>query len=65
MKEKLIQFLQQDLGLSAAQLELALRHIQEAPTQLPIILWQYGFISLEQLDRIYDWLETIMSGSNG
>jgi hypothetical protein len=65
MKEPFIQFLQQDLGVSAAQIELALRHIQEAPTQLPIILWQYGFVNLGQLDKIYDWLETIMSVGNG
>jgi hypothetical protein len=22
-----------------------------------MVLWQYGLISLEDLDRIYDWLE--------
>jgi len=22
-----------------------------------MILWQYGLITLEQLDRIFDWLE--------
>jgi hypothetical protein len=25
---------------------------------LPMILWQYGLVTLEQLDRIFDWLET-------
>lgn len=65
MIENLIQFLQQDLGVSVAQLELAQRHIQETPEQLPMILWQYGLISLGQLDQIFDWLEAVMSVANG
>jgi Protein of unknown function (DUF2949) len=65
MTEKFVQFLQQDLGVSVAQIELALRHIQETPDQLPMILWQYGFVSLGQLDKIFDWLEAVMSVANG
>jgi Protein of unknown function (DUF2949) len=48
-----------------AQIELAQRHIQETPDQLPMILWQYGFVSLGQLDKIFDWLEAVMSVANG
>jgi len=65
MIENLIQFLQQDLGVSVAQLELAQRRIQETPEQLPMILWQYGLISLGQLEQIFDWLEAVMSVANG
>jgi hypothetical protein len=65
MTDNLIQFLQQDLGVSVAQIELAQRHIQETPDQLPMILWQYGLISLGQLDQIFDWPETVMSVTNG
>jgi hypothetical protein len=65
MTERLIQFLQQDLGVSVAQIELAQRHIQETPDQLPMILWQYGLISLGQLNQIFDWLEAVMSVANG
>jgi hypothetical protein len=65
MTEKFVQFLQQDLGVSVAQLELAQRHIQETPDQLPMMLWQYGLISLGQLDQIFDWLEAVMSVANG
>jgi len=25
---------------------------------LPMLLWQYGLVTIEQLDRIFDWLET-------
>jgi len=61
MKEKLIQFLQQDLAVSIEQIDLALRNIQETPNQLPMILWQYGLINLEQLEKIFDWLDTLTS----
>jgi Protein of unknown function (DUF2949) len=57
MSETLILFLQQDLGLSSEQITFALRQIQEAPNQLPMILWRYGLVSIQQLDRIFDLLE--------
>jgi hypothetical protein len=58
MPEKLIQFLQQELGIPLEQVELALRQIREAPEQLPMTLWQYGLVNLWQLERIFDWLES-------
>lgn len=56
---RLLRFLQDDLLVSTDSLALALRHREQDPGPLPIILWQYGLITLEQLDRIYDWLETV------
>jgi len=56
---RLLRFLQEDLSISTDSLALALRHREQDPGPLPIILWQYGLITLEQLDRIYDWLETV------
>ncbi|MBF2008580.1 MAG: DUF2949 domain-containing protein [Chlorogloeopsis fritschii C42_A2020_084] len=55
---QLIRFLQEDLAISAASIDVALRHSQQDPGPLPMILWQYGLITLEQLEQIYDWLET-------
>jgi hypothetical protein len=55
---RLIRFLQEDLAISAASLAVALRHREQDPGPLPMILWQYGLITLEQLEQIYDWLET-------
>jgi hypothetical protein len=52
-----IRFLQEDLSLSASSIAIALRHREQDPGPLPMILWQYGLITLEQLDQIYDWLE--------
>ena len=55
---RFIRFLQEDLALSAASIALALRHREQDQGPLPMILWQYGLVTLEQLDRIFDWLET-------
>lgn len=54
---RFIRFLQEDLAVSAPSLAIALRHIEQDPGPLPMILWQYGLVTLEQLDQIYDWLE--------
>jgi hypothetical protein len=54
---QLIQFLQEDLLISPASLAIALRHVEQDPGPLPMVLWQYGLVTLEQLDKIYDWLE--------
>lgn len=58
---RLIQFLKDELALSESALAIALRHQDFTPNQLPMILWQYGLITLEDLDRIFDWLETVAS----
>lgn len=55
---RFIRFLQEDLALSSASIAIALRYREHDPGPLPMILWQYGLITLEQLDRIFDWLET-------
>ena len=55
---KLIRFLQDDLSISASSMSVALKQIEHNPGPLPMILWQYGLVTIEQLDRIYDWMET-------
>ncbi|WP_309236054.1 MULTISPECIES: DUF2949 domain-containing protein [Planktothrix] len=54
---QLIQFLRWELAIPASSIAMALRHPEQDSGQLPMILWQYGLITLEQLDRIFDWLE--------
>jgi hypothetical protein len=53
----LIRFLQDELSLSSSAIAIALRHRERDPGPLPMILWQYGLVTLEQIDRIYEWLE--------
>jgi len=54
---RLIRFLQEELAISKASIAMTLRHT-EAEDSLPMILWQYGLVTLEQLERIYKWMET-------
>lgn len=57
MNARLIQFLKDELSVSDTAIAIALRHGDSTANQLPMILWQYGLITLEDLDRIFDWLE--------
>jgi hypothetical protein len=53
---RLIAYLQQNMGLSEAALEIATRQQQPTTTELPIVLWNYGLITLEQVGQIFDWM---------
>jgi hypothetical protein len=55
---RLIQFLKDELAIPATAIAVALRHQENATNPLPMVLWQYGLITLEQLDQIFDWMET-------
>lgn len=54
---RFLHYLTQDLGLSEAALALATRQQQPTTTELPIVLWNYGLITLEQVGQIFDWME--------
>lgn len=63
---RFIKFLKDELAISSAYIAVAERAsgTSELPapkpdsSALPMILWQYGLVTLEQLDKIFDWLET-------
>jgi len=55
---KFLRFLKEELAISHDSIAMAERYSQQKTDPLPMLLWQYGLITLEQLDRIYDWLET-------
>ncbi len=54
---RLIHFLQEELAISAPSIAMAMRRSEQESGPLPMVLWQYGLVSLEQLNRIFDWLE--------
>lgn len=54
MEARLVDFLQQQMGISAASTRLALAQSQAAHL-LPIVLWQENLLSLEQLEQVFDW----------
>jgi len=56
-KMQLIDFLEQELAVSASSIAMALRQSEQDPGPLHMILWRYGLVSIEQLEQIFDWLE--------
>lgn len=54
---RFLRFLRQELAIPKADLRLALRHPEHNLDTLPMILWQYGLVTLNQLNQIFDWLE--------
>lgn len=56
--QRLICFLQDDLAIPPTSIDLAVRHQPDALNLLPMVLWQYGLVTLQQLEQIFDWLET-------
>lgn len=54
---QLINFLQEALAVPTSSITLALHRHEQDPGPFPMILWQYGLVSLEQLEQIFDWLE--------
>ncbi len=53
----LVRHLRHDLGLSDNALELGLKQAQLEQAPLPVILWRFGLISLDQLDEVLSWQE--------
>ncbi len=66
---RFIRFLQEELSISPASIAIAQKTNDSAnslyetykyfdPNPLSMTLWQYGLVTLEQLDKIFDWLKT-------
>jgi hypothetical protein len=53
----LIHFLEQEMAVSRAELAVLLRHPERDYAPLPMLLWQYGLVTINQLSQIFDWLE--------
>ena len=53
--DALLQFLQRRLGLSPSALQLGQRQAELEQAPLPIVLWSFGLLSLQQLEDVFDW----------
>lgn len=53
----LLRFLRQQLGLSESALALGLKQADQEQAPLPVVLWRFGLINLEQLDAVLSWQE--------
>ena len=50
---KLISFLIDDIGLAESSVELGLKLANKNNSPLPILLWSYGILTIEELDDLY------------
>ena len=53
--DELEQFLLRHVGLSLSALQLGLRQAELEQAPLPIVLWSFGLLNLEQLQTVLDW----------
>lgn len=54
---QLVQFLRRDLSVSERELSLVFRDPEASQVSLPMLLWKYGLITIDQLGQIFDWIE--------
>jgi Protein of unknown function (DUF2949) len=60
---QLIDFLQRELSVSSEEIGLAIRSSEAPVTQLPILLWQHGLITIQQLEKIFDWQDGVLNAN--
>ena len=53
---KMISFLVDEIGLQESSIELGLKLSIKDNTPLPILLWSYGLLTIEELDKLYTFL---------
>ena len=53
---KIIFFLMDEIGLNESSIELGLKLSIKNNTPLPILLWSYGILTIEELDKFYTFL---------
>ena len=51
-----IHFLERDLSVPHDSISLALRHHTDDLSLLPIVLWKYGLVTLDEVSCMFDWL---------
>ena len=54
--KNIISFLLYEIGLDDSLIELAVKLSIKNNTPLPILLWSYGMLTFEELDKLYTFL---------
>ena len=54
--KKMISFLLDEIGLKESSIELGLKLSIKNNTPLPVLLWSYGLLTFEELDKLYTFL---------
>jgi len=56
LSREMIIYLFNVLGLDESTIELGIRLSIKNNTPLPILLWSYGILAIEELDKLYSFL---------
>ena len=56
LQKEMIIFLINEVGLKESSIELGLKLSIKNNTPLPILLWSYGMLTIEELDKLYSFL---------
>ena len=54
--KKIISFLVDEIGLEESSIELGIKLSINNNSPLPILLWSYGLLTIEELDELYRFL---------
>ena len=56
LSREMIIYLFNVVGLDESSIELGLKLSKKNNTPLPILLWSYGMLTIEELDKLYSFL---------
>ena len=56
LSKEIINYLFNVLGLDESTIELGIKLSIKNNTPLPILLWSYGMLTIEELDKLYSFL---------
>ena len=56
VSREMIIYLFNEVGLDESSVELGLKLSIKNKTPLPILLWSYGMLTIEELDKLYSFL---------
>ena len=56
LSKNMINYLINDIGLEESSIELGIKLSIRNNTPLPILLWSYGMLTIEELDKLYSFL---------
>ena len=56
VSKEMIFYLFNEIGLEESSIELGIKLSIKNNTPLPILLWSYGMLTIEELDKIYTFL---------
>ena len=56
ISREMIIYLINQVGLEESSIELGIKLSKKNNTPLPILLWSYGMLTIEELDKLYSFL---------